>query len=234
MKGSSVRALVFGALIGGVTASLVTTAVVQAHEGDGSKVHACINVNGGVRITGAPGYGNPNTGCAGGETAVDWGVQGPAGPAGAAGPAGPAGPAGAAGPAGPAGAAGPPGPPPTPAVLERSVARIGIPDETIRHVEISTPSNRSGVKLATARCPASHPLAVSGGFRTTPAPVRGEVQFPGGSFRANPGLLDPRRRQGWSAVVSRNRTGVAGLPIPGSDSLAPWRLIVSAECARSR
>lgn len=240
MNGSNLRTLALGALIGGLTASLVTTAVVQAHGGDASQVHACINANGGVRITGAPGYGNPSTGCAGGETAVDWGSQGPAGATGATGPAGPAGAAGAPGPAGavgPAGPAGAAGPAPTPRAIERSVVRLGIPDETIRHVESSSPTNRSRDKIVIARCPASHPLALSGGFNTTPDPERSDTQFVFEIGRYNPGPVGERRSQGWRAWVVRHRVVryvVGPLSRWGLAQSGPWRLTVSVECARSR
>ena len=91
MKTSNLRSLALGALIGGLTAALVTSTVIYAHGGGGSLIHGCINLNGGLRITAAPGYGNPSTVCAGGETSVDWSQTGPAGPPGAPGPAGPAG-----------------------------------------------------------------------------------------------------------------------------------------------
>lgn len=236
MKASSLRTLTLGALIGGLAASLITTAVVWAHGGDGSAVHACINANGGVRITGAPGYGNANTSCSAGETAVDWAVQGPAGPPGATGPAGPAGAAGAPGPAGAAGPPGPAGPAPTPRLIERSLAQIGIPDETIRHVERSSATDTATQKIVIARCPASHPLALSGGVNTTPDIVPPEF---GGVFeigRYNPGPVEDRPSQGWRAWVTRYK--VVELPALRRRVWAaptrPWRATVSVECSRSR
>jgi hypothetical protein len=101
---SSVIKVLAGVLVG----LLAGGAIVYAHGGDTSKVHACVNFNtGGGRIVGAPtdsGFvGSASSLCGSGETPVDWsaagaqGAQGPPGPEGPTGPAGPAGTAGAAG-----------------------------------------------------------------------------------------------------------------------------------------
>ena len=138
MRSSSVRTLAIGALIGGLTAALVTSTVIYAHGGDGSLIHGCINANGGLRITGAPGYGNPSTGCAGGETSVDWSQTGPPGPAGPAGTAGVPGPQGTIGPPGPA------GPPPAAADVVRAVGTTGVPDIWLTLVRRSEGPVRGG------------------------------------------------------------------------------------------
>ena len=71
---------------------------VFAHGGDVNLIHACVNNSSGtLKIVG------PNASCKNNETALDWGIVGPAG---TAGPQGPAGPQGELGPAGPAGASG--------------------------------------------------------------------------------------------------------------------------------
>lgn len=74
-------------------------ALVSAHGGDASKVHACVSRFGTIRIVAA------NASCSSPlETALDWsregGAPGPTGPQGAAGTTGPQGPTGATGPAG--------------------------------------------------------------------------------------------------------------------------------------
>lgn len=112
---SSTRTIAAAAIAGGVTAALVSGAIVWAHGGDAARIHSCVTASGAVRITADPTpFGDPNAGCStvNGEHALDWGAQGPPGAAGAAGPQGPQGPqgpAGARGPEGPAGARGPSG-----------------------------------------------------------------------------------------------------------------------------
>ena len=72
---------------------LVGATAALAHGGDLNLIHACVkNDNGGLRIVGA------NDSCKNNETALDWGIVGPAGPQG---PAGAQGPIGETGPAGP-------------------------------------------------------------------------------------------------------------------------------------
>jgi hypothetical protein len=67
------------------------TAMVSAHGGDASMIHACLNPgNGTIYVVGA------NQACGPNQTALDWNIQGSAGPAGPVGPAGPIGPTGVA------------------------------------------------------------------------------------------------------------------------------------------
>jgi hypothetical protein len=82
---------------GAVGAALVGSAGVWAHGGDKEAVHACLAKGGAVRITAAPGWGDPGAVCdeKAGETPLDWGIRGPQGVRGPAGPAGPAGGKGA-------------------------------------------------------------------------------------------------------------------------------------------
>ena len=88
-----------------IVALLATSALVLAHGGDGSLIHACVNPAGQIRIIGA------NDTCKNQETALDWGIVGPPGAAGPQGPQGDPGAAGATGPAGPQGPQGPQGDP---------------------------------------------------------------------------------------------------------------------------
>jgi hypothetical protein len=85
--------------LGVVVGLLAGGAVVYAHDGDTSKIHACVDFTNtsvpNVRILGAPNTsgvfaGSPDSPCGSGEQ-VDWSTTGPAGPQGPAGPAGPAG-----------------------------------------------------------------------------------------------------------------------------------------------
>jgi Collagen triple helix repeat (20 copies) len=96
--------LVLMIVLGSVTA-------VLAHGGDVNLIHACVSkLDGYVRLIGA------TASCKKTETALDWGIVGPAGPQGPTGPQGPSGPqgdpgpTGEIGPAGPAGLQGNPGP----------------------------------------------------------------------------------------------------------------------------
>jgi hypothetical protein len=67
---------------------LVSVTAVLAHGGNLSLIHACVNKNSGaIRIVGA------NSTCSLKETALDWGIVGPAGPQGDQGLQGPPGPA---------------------------------------------------------------------------------------------------------------------------------------------
>jgi len=107
-----------GVVVVVLAALLTTSALVLAHGGDGSLIHACANPAGQIRIIGA------NDTCKNQETALDWGIVGPPGAAGPAGPQGPQGdpgPAGATGPAGAAGPVGPSGPQGDPGVSGREV-----------------------------------------------------------------------------------------------------------------
>jgi hypothetical protein len=222
MRSSRVRTLAIGALIGGLTAALVTSTVIYAHGGDGSLIHGCINANGGLRITGAPGYGNPSTACAGGETAVDWSQTGPAGPAGAPGPAGTAGPAGGVGPPGPA------GPAPTTAEVVRAVGATGVPDVWLTLVRRAEGPSTVGIRNATVRCPAAYPLLINGGYRIAPGPTRtryGPIWVRENvtvwiNQRTGPTRPSARDPQGWTAQVTRDRT-------------LSWTLTVFAECSRN-
>lgn len=64
---------------------------VYSHEGDTSKIHACVNNSSGeLKIVDA------TAACRTNETAVDWNITGPAGPPGPPGPTGPQGPPGPA------------------------------------------------------------------------------------------------------------------------------------------
>jgi hypothetical protein len=215
---SSLRALGMGALIGGVAAALVTTTVIHAHGGDGSLVHGCINANGGLRITGAPGYGSPSTACAGGETAVDWSQTGPPGAAGAPGVAGPAGPTGAIGPPGPA------GPPPATRDIVQSLGTVGVPDVWLTLVRSSNGPSTGNPKSANVRCPAAYPLALNGGYRISPTPGAGPLGLPSaGTFlnlRTGPARPSAARPQGWQTLAWFRTT-------------RPWTLTVYAECSRN-
>lgn len=87
-----------GAAVGfAVGASLATIVGVSAHGGDTTRVHACVNQAGGIRIVDA------GTNCKQNETALDWNVQGAKGDPGLQGPMGEPGPKGDAGPSGPPG-----------------------------------------------------------------------------------------------------------------------------------
>jgi hypothetical protein len=222
MKTSNLRNLGMGALIGGLTAVLVTSTVIYAHGGDGSLIHGCINANGGLRIVGAPGYGNPSTACGGGETAVDWGQTGPPGPAGSAGPAGPPGPAGGVGPPGPA------GPPPVAADVVRAVGTTGVPDVWLTLVRRVVGPSTIGIKNASVSCPAAYPLLLNGGYRISPGPTRTRygpiwvrenvtVWINQRTGPTRPSASDP---QGWATQVTRDRT-------------LSWTLTVFAECSRN-
>jgi hypothetical protein len=93
-------------VVGLVIACAAAAALIQAHGGDASLVHACVNNSTRVvRIVG------PNQNCQGNETARHWSIQGPQGPAGPQGPQGLQGPTGPQGPQGLQGQQGPPGPP---------------------------------------------------------------------------------------------------------------------------
>lgn len=219
---SSTRVLAFGALVGGIASALVTSAVIYAHGGDGSLIHGCINANGGLRITGAPGYGNASTACGGGETAVDWSQQGPPGPAGASGAAGPVGPAGALGPPGAA------GPPPAASDVVRAVGTTGVPDVWLTLVRtVRGPSGEDG-RSATARCPAAYPLVLNGGYRISPAPTPRRVGpinvWPFFMLlvntRVGPVRPSAGSPQGWATNLISSQQG-------------NWTLTVFAECSRN-
>ena len=212
----NLRALALGAVIGGLAAALVTTTVIQAHGGDSSLVHGCINANGGLRITGAPGYGNPNTGCAAGETAVDWSQQGPAGPAGAVGPAGGAGPAGPPGPV---------GPPPAAADVVRAVGATGVPDVWLTLVRSVSGPSRLPDRVVGVRCPAAYPLLLNGGYRVSPPPTVHRIfgltsLLVYANQRTGPTRPSASSPQGWVTSVFRN-------------ARRPWTLTVFAECSRN-
>lgn len=92
-----------GTLVG---ASLATIVGVAAHGGDTTRIHACVDQAGNIKIVDA------GAACKRNETALDWNIQGPQGDAGAPGPKGDAGAPGVQGPKGDkgdTGAAGPPG-----------------------------------------------------------------------------------------------------------------------------
>ena len=215
MRNGRFATFALGSLVGGLAAALVTTSVIYAHGGDGSLIHGCINANGGLRITGAPGYGNPNTGCAGGETAVDWSQTGPPGPAGPAGPAGAGGPPGA------------PGPAPTTGDIAQALRTTGLPRQIVRVVTASSaPANRNYVNTVTAFCPAEHPLALSGGLQVAPR----RLLPPLTQSTLSEGRVVSGGRQGWSASVQRHilRFGSVLRSRPGA-----WTLTVTATCAAS-
>jgi hypothetical protein len=89
--------IILAMLFTGVTA-------VLAHGGDVNLIHACVSkLDGYVRLIGA------TASCKKSETALDWGIVGPAGPQGPSGPQGDPGPTGETGPVGPAGLQGPAG-----------------------------------------------------------------------------------------------------------------------------
>jgi hypothetical protein len=102
------RPLTLGCLALGAAFGL--GAVISAHGGDVTRVHACVAKDGTLRI-----IAEAST-CKPAETALDWSITGPAGPVGSQGligpqgPVGPIGPQGAPGALGPAGPAGPQGP----------------------------------------------------------------------------------------------------------------------------
>lgn len=81
---------------------LAGAAMVSAHGGDPSVIHACVLPSGVARIVG------PDAPCLEPETAVHWSIAGPQGSQGPPGPQGATGPQGPQGPAGPPGGAGPP------------------------------------------------------------------------------------------------------------------------------
>ena len=89
-----------------VGAALATIVGVSAHGGDSTKIHACVNAAGNLKIVGAGDACNQN------EIALDWnvqgvpGIQGPQGVKGDTGEAGPPGPIGATGATGATGAQG--------------------------------------------------------------------------------------------------------------------------------
>ena len=218
-RGGGLHMLVLGALVGGVASALVTTGVIYAHGGDGSLIHGCINANGGLRITGAPGYGNPSTACGGGETAVDWSQTGPAGPAGAPGPAGAAGPAGGVGPPGPA------GPPPVAADVVRAVGATGVPDVWLTLVRRSEGPSEDDGRQVSVRCPAAYPLLLNGGYRVTPAATPGPLGLRPFfavyvSNRTGPARPSAGSPQGWTTLVVNAQRG-------------RWTLTVFAECSRN-
>jgi hypothetical protein len=73
------------AMVAGATGAMVIDAAgVWAHGGDKEAVHACVAKGGAVRITGAPGWGDPAAGCdeKAGEVAIHWSTRGPQGPQG--------------------------------------------------------------------------------------------------------------------------------------------------------
>jgi hypothetical protein len=74
-------------VLAAATAMLVVTAIALAHGGDATAIHSCVTTqSGAIRIV------SPDTQCKGGQTALDWNVQGPQGVSGPSGPSGPAGP----------------------------------------------------------------------------------------------------------------------------------------------
>lgn len=93
----SVLLLAVGILLG-----TGASALVSAHGGNTTLIHACVNNNmGAIRIIG------PNDTCANNETPLDWRIQGEPG---SIGPQGPQGPVGSQGPQGLQGETGPQGP----------------------------------------------------------------------------------------------------------------------------
>jgi hypothetical protein len=217
VKGSGKVALV-SALVASIATALVTTAVIQAHGGDATLIHGCININGALTITAAPGFGNPNTTCPMGQVAVDWSQQGPVGPAGASGPAGPTGPAGVVGPPGPA------GPAPTTRDISEAIADTGLPRDLFVVVRASSGSpNRNRENTVTAVCPAAFPIVISGSFRTAPFSFYSVVTFNG---RVTVG-----GREGWRATVRRWSQSIFNPAIRRAPG--PWTLSLTARCARS-
>jgi hypothetical protein len=221
VKGSGKLALV-SALLASVVSALVTTAVIQAHGGDATLIHGCININGALTITAAPGFGNPSTTCPVGQTSVDWSQQGPPGPAGAAGPAGVAGPPGVVGPPGPA------GPAPARGDVVRAVGATGVPDVWLTLVRtVVGPSEEDG-RLARVRCPAAYPLVLNGGYRVTPAPTPrrfGRINIRPffmvyNNSRTGPARPTARDPQGWITQLISAQSG-------------SWSLTVFAECSRN-
>jgi hypothetical protein len=83
----------------------VTPRVLRAHNGDATRIHACVRSNdkGQVRII------QPGQACTKNERPVDWSIVGPTGPQGPRGSTGPQGPRGVQGLQGPAGPSGPAG-----------------------------------------------------------------------------------------------------------------------------
>jgi hypothetical protein len=123
------------ALIGMMVGALASAAVVSAHGGDASVIHACVGdpaERANVRITAAPGgLGDPAADCTASEHALDWSVQGPAG---------------APGPTGPQGAQGTPG---------------GGPNDLVT-IRVSSSGKRAKKKSVTALCP-PNTMVVGGG-----------------------------------------------------------------------
>ena len=88
-----------------IAVAAVAAGVSWADSGSGT-INACVNdTNGDTRIV-----ASAPADCRQHETAVTWGITGPAGPQGPTGPTGPQGPTGATGPQGGTGATGPQGP----------------------------------------------------------------------------------------------------------------------------
>ena len=139
-------ALFVGVAAGG---ALGGAALVGAHGGDATKIHACVeDARGPVRIVSDPTpYGDPNEACEPDEHALDWSVQGPQGPPGAQGPQGPQGPAG--------------GLPPGIATGVDAFSSYKFAD--VRTVVEDSGLNADNKKTVVAKCPPLH-VAVSGGY----------------------------------------------------------------------
>lgn len=60
----------------GAWAGMTASEIVNAHDGDGSLIHACVGKNGGIRIISA------NDSCRTNSTPLDWGIEGIPGPTG--------------------------------------------------------------------------------------------------------------------------------------------------------
>jgi collagen triple helix repeat protein len=164
----------------GVVAALLTPLLivgfsptsVNAHGGDPTKIHSCVNPSGGFREVG------PNEACKQNERAEDWSRSGVPGPAGPPGPTGPAGPAGPAGPQGPPGAQGPAGP-------QGPVGPAGPAGVSGYELVVSAPVPVSGGLVAgegqaSADCTAGRRV-LGGGWNTDPPKGSAEFSRPAGS-----------------------------------------------------
>lgn len=160
------------AVAGAALGTLVGAAVVSAHGGDESRIHACRDdLQGGYLTIVAASEGCPSS-----ATPSDWNI---AGPSGAEGEAGPAGAAGAAGAAGPSGAAG----------LDSSIP--------LRIVVVN--SGRPGLAFQqdlTAKCRAGEHV-VAGGYDVLAPSEEQKLQFSGRVWANHPS----HDGTGWRAVV---------------------------------
>jgi hypothetical protein len=187
--------------VGVVVGLLAGGAVVYAHGGDETKIHACVNFNNGAgSIVGAPtdfGFtGSATATCPSGFTPVDWNVAGPQGAEGPQGPQGAEGPQGPQGPTGPAGAAG-----------KSGKSGSSGTTSTFRTVSKKVGPSKSQVKTARAVCPGGGE-AISGGYK-----------LPGNIAGVNIKESRPSGASGWYARALQGKGNAA------------WGLVVYAVCS---